>query len=115
MAEGTKVLFVDDEEGILDLYRIMCENKYNVETLSQGTRAVEEFDNSIDIAFFDRRMPDMSGYEVIKKIQNEGYETPMIIISGSDEDESPTDADYKEYLKKPIDQDEIFNAIDEYA
>lgn len=115
MVEDTKVLFVDDEEEILDLYRIICENKYNVETLSQGTRAVEEFDDSIDIAFFDRRMPDMSGYKVIKKLQEEGYETPMIVISGSEEDESPTDANYKEYLKKPIDQDEIFNVVDKYV
>ena len=59
------VLFVDDEPELLDIYEIRYGSEYEVLTATSGTEALEAFGDHIDIAFFDRRMPGMSGDEAI--------------------------------------------------
>ena len=78
------VLFVDDEPELLDIYEIRYGSEYEVLTAKGGREALERFDDHIDIAFFDRRMPGMSGDEAIRAIRGDGYRTPIGIISAVD-------------------------------
>jgi CheY-like chemotaxis protein len=79
-SNGT-VLFVDDEPEILEMYELLCQSEYTVRTAQTGAGALEQFGDQVDIAFFDRRMPDVSGYELIEEIRSEGYKTPLGVIS----------------------------------
>ena len=104
------VLFVDDESEMLRLYELTYGSEYTVLTAGSGEEALEVFDDRVDFAFFDRRMPDMAGDEVIETLRNEGYRTPMGIISAIDPEVEPS-VEYAVYLTKPPDQGQIHTAI----
>ncbi len=109
----TTVLFVDDEPELLEVYELLCESMYEVLIAQGGPEALEMFDSDIDFAFFDRRMPEMTGSEVIETLRDQGYETPMGIISAVDPDvESGTAC--ASYLTKPIDVEQIENTVDQH-
>lgn len=111
---GLTVLFVDDEPELLDIYKIRYGSEYEVLTAKSGMEALETFDDHIDIAFFDRRMPGMSGDEAICEIRKDGYQTPIGIISAVDA-EANIEIDYDVYITKPIDEDRIREAIEQHA
>jgi DNA-binding response OmpR family regulator len=108
------VLFVDDEPEILEMYDLLCRTEYTVFTADSGEEALRQFGDHIDIAFFDRRMPDMSGDEVISSIRDQGFQTPVGIISAVERDSGP-DIETDTYLTKPITRDELFDAIEEHT
>jgi CheY-like chemotaxis protein len=110
----TTVLFVDDEPDLLEVYELLCESEYDVLTATGGAEALETFGSHVDFAFFDRRMPEMSGDEIIETLRDEGYETPMGIISAVDPENEPGAA-YASYLTKPIDAHEIQRAVDQHT
>jgi Response regulator containing CheY-like receiver, AAA-type ATPase, and DNA-binding domains len=110
----TTVLFVDDEPDILELYDLLCRTEYTVLTAHNGRAALEQFGDHVDIAFFDRRMPDMSGGEVIDTLRDQGYQTPVGIISAI-EPEVGDDIESDAYLTKPINREKLFETIDDYT
>lgn len=110
----TTVLFVDDEPGLLDVYEIQYGSEFDVRTATDGAEAIEAFGDHVDFAFFDRRMPGMSGDEAIRALRDRGYQTPFGIISAVDPDpESTVECDV--YLRKPVDEDRVRDAIDQYT
>lgn len=110
----TTVLFVDDEPDILELYDLLCRTEYTVRTAQSGREALEQFGDHVDIAFFDRRMPDMSGGEVIDTLRDQGYQTPVGIISALEPDVGD-DIESDTYLTKPIDRENLFETIDDHT
>jgi CheY-like chemotaxis protein len=110
----TTVLFVDDEPGLLDIYEIRYGSEFDVRTATDGAEAIEAFGDHVDFAFFDRRMPGMSGDEAIRTLRDRGYRTPLGIISAVDPDSDLT-VECDVYLTKPVDGDRVRDAIDKYT
>jgi CheY-like chemotaxis protein len=108
------ILFVDDEAEMLKLYELVHGSEYTVLTAASGEEALDAFGDHIDFAFFDRRMPDMSGDEVIRTLREEGYQTPFGIISAIDPD-GEIDIEYQTYLTKPMDKDEVRTTIQQHV
>lgn len=71
----TKVLMLDDEKFLLDIYKIAFErNGYDVLTCTSADDALRELRNGYapEIMLFDITMPDSrSGYEFIETVQRE--------------------------------------------
>jgi CheY-like chemotaxis protein len=112
-ATDPTVLFVDDEPELLDVYEIHHGSEYDVRTAASGREAIEMFGDHVDFAFFDRRMPGMSGDEAIRTLRERGYETPIGIISAI-EPGAGGPIDYEVYLTKPVAQEAIRSAIDRH-
>ena len=110
----TTVLFVDDEPEILEMYELLCQAEYDVRTASTGAEALERLDGQVDIAFFDRRMPDRSGDDLIETVRAEGYETAVGVLSAVDPDPG-AGIEVDIYLTKPVTREELFAAIDEHG
>lgn len=106
----TTVLFVDDEPELLEIYELVCGSEYTVLTATSGEEALGAFGPHVDVAFFDRRMPDMSGDEVIRALRERGYQTPVAIISAVDPETEPS-VDHETYLTKPIAGEELLETI----
>lgn len=106
------VLFVDDEEDIINIYKVGCKQSMNVKTATSGDEALTKFDESIDIAFFDRRMPEKTGDELIATLRDDGYEIPMIIVSAVEPTHDPPE-EINGYVKKPVSPTEIKSIISE--
>lgn len=83
----TKVLAVDDEAKILDLIKVYLEKDgFLVITADGGEKALELFEaEKPDIVVLDIMMPDMSGYDLCKKICAVS-KTPIIMLTAKSEE-----------------------------
>jgi len=79
-----KVLFVDDEESILDIASEYFQRKgYQVVTAKNGLEAVKILgDENIDCCFTDINMPEMDGLELAEHIRKTDNTIPVIIMTG---------------------------------
>ncbi len=83
-----KVLIVDDDDSIRKLLqKVMDINGMESECVSSGSQALEKLkSNTYDIILMDVMLGDMEGFDVIKQIRDDGIKTPVMIISGRNED-----------------------------
>ena len=83
-----KVLIVDDDPAIQKmLEKVMNSNHLEADIASDGRTALEMIRRGrYQVILLDINMGDIDGFEVIKKTRSEGNVTPIIIISGRNED-----------------------------
>ena len=79
-----KILFVDDEESILDIACAFFKRKgYEVVTAKNGLEAIKVLESDeIDCCFTDINMPGMNGLELAEYIQKADNTIPVIIMTG---------------------------------
>lgn len=82
------VLIVDDDPSICKLLsKVMKSNELSVSTASSGTEALNLLqDHSYDLILLDIMLGDLEGFEIIKDLRQRGILTPIIVISGRNED-----------------------------
>ena len=83
-----KVLIVDDDVNICKLLeKVMHSNELESETANSGEEALSKIASGhYDVILMDVNLGDMEGFDVIKKIRTDHISTPVIIISGRNED-----------------------------
>ncbi|MEQ9231246.1 MAG: response regulator transcription factor [Cyclobacteriaceae bacterium] len=84
----TKILVVDDEpsmrEGLSD--NLVFEG-YQVDMAENGTVGLNLMTaNKYDLAILDLMMPEMSGFDLCKKLRSSGDETPIIFLTAKGEE-----------------------------
>src|SRR5439155_3457036 len=79
------VLAVDDEKGILKLFKVELEAQgFRVITSEAGFEALKiARDQRPDILLVDWVMPDMDGLEVMRRIKDE-WTIPVLLVTGKD-------------------------------
>lgn len=91
MNENLKVLLIEDEKEVAELYRLKLSlDGYNVLVASEGEAGLKKaIEDKPDLIFLDIKMPGMDGFEVLKHLRkNEVTEkTPIVILSNFDEQE----------------------------
>jgi CheY-like chemotaxis protein len=82
-----KILVVDDEENIRELYREEFEEMgYAVTLVPDGVEALKVMDTTkFDLATLDMRMPDMDGIEALRKMKEKDSALPVIICTAYEE------------------------------
>ena len=83
-----KVLIVDDDLSVCKLLeKVMRSNDLEPTIANSGLAALNLLQNhSYDIILMDIMLNDMDGFEVVKRLRNQRIQTPVIIISGRNED-----------------------------
>jgi putative nucleotidyltransferase with HDIG domain len=78
------ILFVDDEESILDIAKTYFHSRgYVVLTARNGREAVDLLgDNRIDCCFTDINMPEMDGLELAEYIRKHDNTVPVVVMTG---------------------------------
>lgn len=86
MNQPTKesILFVDDEESILDIARTYFQSRgYKVFTACNGRQATEVIGHHrIDCCFTDINMPEMDGLELAEYIRKHDNTVPVVVMTG---------------------------------
>ncbi|MBM3152032.1 MAG: hybrid sensor histidine kinase/response regulator [Chloroflexi bacterium] len=107
-----RILIIDDEEVVIDsCTQILKGSGYLVATAMDGTiglRSVQDFHP--DLVFVDLKMPGISGFEVLEKIQEIDATIVSIVITGFATIGSAVDAMKKgayDFLPKPFTPDEF--------
>ena len=113
-----KILFVDDEEGILEIYRQLLDNtEYEVFTAKNGKEALEIIEkNVIPLMFFDLNMPEMSGLELCETIRESNSISIINAITGYSslfELVEIRNAGFDDYFKKPMKLEKLLKVIED--
>jgi DNA-binding response OmpR family regulator len=108
------ILVVDDEPEVADAYALRLQTQgYDVETAYGGEAAIEEVSDEVGVMLLDRRMP-MSGDETLQRIREEGYDVRVIMVTAVvNPDFDIIDMPFDDYLCKPVDKDDLINAIEQ--
>lgn len=111
------ILVVDDLADNLFLLKTVLEAEgYAVEVASDGGTALAKVaEMPPGLMLLDVMMPDMTGYEVTRRIrQNDRLSSiPIVLITAYDELSEEVGADG--FLRKPIDFDELLTQVRNYA
>lgn len=106
------ILIVDDEQAVADIYGAHLEAEHDVRIAYGGEEALEKLDEEVDIAFLDRRMPGMSGDEVLEQIRAKGLDVRVSMVTAVDPDFDILDMGFDDYLVKPISRDDLYETVD---
>lgn len=112
MGDDETVLVVDDEELLADLFTEFLVPEYTVQTATSGPEALELVDENVDVILLDRRMPEMSGDEVLEALVERDIDVMVGFISGVDPDVDIVDMPFDGYLTKPVTKDEVVAMVE---
>jgi len=107
------VLLVDDEADIVDVYALaFTDGDYTVRKAYSGEEALEKVAD-VDVVLLDRRMPGLSGKDVLDEIRERGLDVRVAMVTAVDPDFDITTMPFDAYLTKPVSDDELRETVDE--
>ncbi len=78
-----RLLFVDDEQRVLNSMRIMFRRQFDLFLASHGAQALDIVKaEDINVIVADHRMPQMTGVEVLSKVRRLSPRTVRILLTG---------------------------------
>ena len=100
-----RALIVEDDKDLLNTLEIILKQDgfaVDTTTVDEGLEMIKIYD--YDIVLLDLKLPDISGYDVLKRIRNTGLKTPVLIISGLNENEHVEGLGIgaDDYITKPL-------------
>lgn len=116
----TRVLVVDDEEDLRLVVRMVLEAVgHDVDEAVDGRAALDRLDaDQPDLVVLDLRMPEVDGWEVLRRLQADGRleRLPVLVLSAHIVPEVRTQVialGARGYLAKPFSSAELLAAIDD--
>ncbi|MFC7115488.1 HalX domain-containing protein [Natronoarchaeum sp. GCM10025703] len=106
------ILVVDDESRLADLFAAWLKTDWTVDTAYDGESALEKMEDSVQIVLLDRRMPGLSGDEVLSEIRDRGYDCRIVMVTAVDPDFDIIEMGFDDYLVKPVSKDELMEVVD---
>ena len=107
-----RVLFVDDDERVLNALRALFREPFDIITADSGAQALELLKASpVQIIVSDQRMPGMTGVELLREVKKAMPRTVRILLTGYSDLAamvgSINEGEVFRFVKKPWDNDEI--------
>ena len=111
-----RILWADDEIDLLKPHLMFLRNKgYDVVTANNGRDALDMADaEPFDLIILDENMPGLTGLETLTIIKQRHPETPVIMITKSEEEnimDQAVGSKIADYLIKPVNPNQILIAI----
>lgn len=111
--ETPLVLVVEDDSELASLYEAWLADEYRVRTAIGGRAAVDELDEAIDVALLDRRMPDVSGDDVLEEIRERELDVRVAMVTAVEPDADIIDMRFDDYLVKPVSRDDLLGTVED--
>lgn len=105
------VLVVEDDPDLANLYSRWLGDRYTVRVARKGSEALSLLDDDVAIVLLDRRMPGMSGDEVLAEVRNRGYDCQVAVVTGVEPDFDIIEMGFDDYLVKPISESELNETV----
>lgn len=101
------ILVADDSETITTLLTTALETKgYRVTVATDGNEAMDlGLESGFDLAILDQLMPGLLGLEVIDVWRSAGVDSPVIVLTGVDDDKTAVDSLERpgvDFMRKPF-------------
>lgn len=107
-----KVLIIDDERSIRNTLKDILEFEgHEISLAADGKEGLElAASNNFDVIFCDIKMPGMDGVEVLEKMNENGVESSIVMISGHGTIDTAVECIKKgafDFIQKPLDLNRI--------
>jgi len=106
------VLIVEDEPDLADLYATWLRTEYRVRVAYGGREALDELDDEVSVVLLDRRMPDLSGDEVLDNVRDRGIDCRVAMVTAVEPDFDIVAMGFDDYLVKPVSKDDLQATVD---
>ncbi len=111
------ILYVDDEESNLRIFRDTFRRDYTIYTALSAEEGIKILDEvKIDLVLSDQRMPGMSGVDFLKYSLEKYPEPNRILVTGFSDIEAIKDAINQahifQYIQKPWNRDKLHKTIE---
>lgn len=111
-----RLLLVEDEVRLSQaLVEILQKNHYGVDAVYTGSEGLKYAQSGIyDAIILDVMIPELSGWEILKKIREEKNNVPVLMLTARDEMEDKIyglDLGADDYMTKPFNTDELLARI----
>ena len=122
--KGKQILVVEDHPESVELLQMILEDEgYSVQSVETGRLAIQTVSAPSsdgppapppDLILLDLRLPDMTGVEVVRQLQENLPEVPPVVFLSADSPQSLKDAARSvgaAAVRKPFSFDELFEVI----
>jgi DNA-binding response OmpR family regulator len=113
MTGDATVLVVDDNRAVADTYAAFLREDYDVLTAYDGHEALATVDAEVDVVLLDRRMPDISGDEVLAEIRSRALDPRVVMLTAVDPDFDIVDMPFDAYVIKPVERADVTAVVAE--
>lgn len=110
--DTSTILVVEDEEDLADLYADWLRDKYSVRVAYSGKSAIDSLDGNVDVVLLDRRMPGVSGDDVLEALIDRDYNCRVAMVTAVEPDFDIIDMGFDDYLVKPVSTDDLHRTVD---
>ncbi len=117
MAELLRILVVDDERDTLDLIDLTLSSAgYEIHLANNGAESLEKIrKDKFDVILLDIMMPDMTGFDVLRTLNQERNDLPPVIFltakSLPEDREMGLQLGAKDFLIKPVTRGSLLDSI----
>ncbi|ASZ12370.1 response regulator [Chitinophaga pendula] len=117
--QGKTVLIADDDaRNIFSLIKALEQHQMNIISATDGKEAIQQLEShpKIDIVLMDMMMPEMDGYETIRRIREKPVyrELPILAVTAKTmvgDREKCIQAGASDYISKPVDIDQLVSLL----
>lgn len=107
------VLVVEDDRSLANLYSQFLESEFTVKTALDGSEGLELMDDEVDVVLLDRRMPGLSGSEVLEKLRLQFDRCQIAMVTAVDPDIDVLEMEFDEYIVKPTSREELIELVEQ--
>lgn len=118
--DGKSILIAEDDRfSFMLMEQMLIETKAKVLHAVTGKEAIELFiTEGADIVFLDIRMPEMSGFQAIRKIRELNGDVPVIAQTANamiQDRQNIILSGFNYHATKPISQNELYNILNKFS
>ena len=110
---GKRVLLIDDDESLRELFQLALGKQFNVAVAEDGIKGLAKVPAfKPHLIVLDLMMPLLDGFGVIHKLQEQGFSSiPVVVITGYSDQASESlvsnEPNVVAFLRKPLKFDEL--------
>ena len=113
---NANILWVDDEIELLKPHLLFLKDKgYSIDCCNNGYDALDAIgENRYDLIILDEMMPGMTGLETLAKIKEIRPDTPVVMVTKSEEEnimDRAVGSKIADYLIKPVNPNQVLLSI----
>lgn len=112
MENVRKILVVDDEEKLADIYSKWLNERFESHTANSGEEALEKLDRKTELVILDRVMPGISGKDTLERIRNVS-ECAVVMVTAKEPELGVAEIDVDDYLVKPVSREDLLETAED--
>lgn len=113
LGEDTRpvVLVVDNDPRLVNMHASWLDEEYRIERAYDGEEAMRKLTDEVDVALLDRRMPGLTGEEVVSRIRDLRLDCRVVMLSAVEPDFDILEMGFDAYIVKPGTRNELQDII----